>query len=167
MSWTDIFPVLDDEMLAAYQAGVSDEEWAEFEGWFGVMRQEIKTEAARDKEMLRGMTHRLTGLESNNCESPARKHIVSATLFWKHVNGRDPDLPRPTREMLVDAKRMGLVKRFAPWDSYIAPLFLHSRAAMDRHPEVTFRLYLANDLEFLRHNREFSGEGQTGCGARF
>ena len=31
MSWTDIFPVLDDEMLATYQAGVSDEERAEFE----------------------------------------------------------------------------------------------------------------------------------------
>jgi hypothetical protein len=51
--------------------------------------------------------------------------------------------------MLVDAKRMGLVKRFAPWDSYIAPLLLHTRAAAEGHPEVTFRLYLANDLEFL------------------
>jgi hypothetical protein len=77
------------------------------------------------------------------------RHMVSATLFWKHVNGKDPDLPRPTREMLVDAKRMGLVKRFAPWGSYIEPLVLHTRAAVTRHPEVTFRLYLAADLDFL------------------
>jgi hypothetical protein len=45
-----------------------------------------------------------------------KSHLVSATLFWKHVNARDPELPLPTREMLVDAKRMGLVKRFAPWN---------------------------------------------------
>jgi len=149
MSWTDIFPVLDDEMLATYQAGVTDEERAEFEGWFGVMRQELNAEAGCRGNGCGCGSRRATDLDSGGRESPGRRHIVSATLFWKHVNGRDPDLPRPTREMLVDAKRMGLVKRFAPWDSYIAPLFLHSRAAMDRHPKVTFRLYLANDLEFL------------------
>jgi hypothetical protein len=47
-------------------------------------------------------------------------------VCWKHVNGGDPDLPRPTREMLVDARRMGLVKRFDPWGSYIEPLFVHN-----------------------------------------
>jgi len=68
--------------------------------------------------------------------SPTRKHVVSATLFWKHVNEGDPELPVPTRETLVDAKRMGLVKRFAPWESYIAPLFLHTPGAVARHPGV-------------------------------
>jgi hypothetical protein len=51
--------------------------------------------------------------------------------------------------MMVDAKRMGLVKRFAPWNSYVEPLLLHSKAAMEKHPHVTFRLYLAADLDFL------------------
>ena len=50
---------------------------------------------------------------------------------------------------MVDAKRMGLVKRFAPWGSYVEPLLLHSKAAMEKHPHVTFRLYLAADLDFL------------------
>ncbi len=35
MSWTDIFPVLDDELLGSYRAGVTPEERAEFEEWFG------------------------------------------------------------------------------------------------------------------------------------
>lgn len=64
----------------------------------------------------------------------------------KHVNGEDPELPRPTRELLVDAKRLGLVKRFSPWDSYINPLFLHSTETMKGYPEMGFRLYLAGDL---------------------
>jgi len=51
--------------------------------------------------------------------------------------------------MLVDARRMGLVKRFDPWGSYIAPLIDHTPAAIAAHPGVTFRLYLASDLEFL------------------
>ena len=38
MSWTDIFPVLDDEMLDAYGEGVSEEERKQFEEWFGVDR---------------------------------------------------------------------------------------------------------------------------------
>ena len=38
MSWTDIFPVLDDAMLEAYRAGVSEEERKQFEEWFGVDR---------------------------------------------------------------------------------------------------------------------------------
>ncbi len=44
---------------------------------------------------------------------------------------------------------MGLVKRFAPWKAYVDPLMIHTPGAVERHPEVEFRLYLANDLEFL------------------
>ena len=172
MSWTDIFPVLDEDMLDTYRAGVTDGEREEFETLFGVETQDCKTQDARQEgfapgsrsDARRAPLHATTEAEDEavplsslgSCVLPscvsapaARKHIVSATLFWKHVNGKDPDRPRPTREMLVDAKRMGLVKRFAPWDSYVAPLLLHTRAAVERHPDVTFRLYLANDLDFL------------------
>ena len=69
MSWTDIFPVLDDMLLNAYRQGVGDEERREFEGWFGVER--VVGGRADDGRV---------------CESGPR-HIVSATLFWKHVNG--------------------------------------------------------------------------------
>lgn len=129
MSWTDIFPVLDDAMLDAYREGVTEDERKQFEDWFGVAR------------VVRGRAVEATALPV--------KHIVSATLFWKHVNIADPEMPPPTREMMVDAKRMGLVKRFAPWNSYVEPLLLHSKAAMEKHPHVTFRLYLAADLDFL------------------
>ncbi|WP_367873809.1 hypothetical protein [Luteolibacter sp. Populi] len=70
-------------------------------------------------------------------------------MFWKHVNGEDAELPQPTRESLVDARRMGLVRRFAPWDSYVAPLHEHTPGAIAKHPGVIFRIYLASDLDFL------------------
>ena len=34
MSWTDIFPVLDDAMLDAYREGVTEDERKQFEDWF-------------------------------------------------------------------------------------------------------------------------------------
>jgi len=135
MSWTDIFPVLDDELLDAYEAGATEEEKAEFEEWFGVakiFRADRETPPLPDSGLPEG-SHQ----------------VVSATLFWKHVNGADPDLPVPTRELLVDAGRLGLVKRFSPWENYIEPLMMHSKGAMERHPDVRFRLYLAADLDFL------------------
>jgi hypothetical protein len=166
MSWTDIFPVLDEEMIWAYQEGVSKGERAEFEGWFGTAKVaglaktltsnvELPTsnfegrDEVRKSEFGMGSERDNGGDGAGRLESAATRHIVSATLFWKHVNEGDPELPVPTREKLVDARRMGLVKRFDPWGSYIEPLFTHSRAAMEKHPEVTFRLYLAADLEFL------------------
>jgi len=126
----DIFPVLDDELLAAYEKSVTAGEIAEFESFFGIQEVFPSRNSAITNESKIG-------------------HIVSATLFWKHVNDGDADLPTPTREMLVDAKRMGLVRRFAPWGSYIEPLFEHTRAAVAKYPHVTFRLYLAADLDFL------------------
>ena len=66
MSWTDIFPVLDDAMLDAYREGVTEDERKQFEEWFGVAR------------VVRGRAVEATAYPV--------KHIVSATLFWKHVN---------------------------------------------------------------------------------
>ena len=54
MSWTDIFPVLDDDLLDRYRAGVTDAERAEFEEWFGVgevfKTQDCKTQDTREEE---------------------------------------------------------------------------------------------------------------------
>ncbi len=147
MSWTDIFPILDEEMMDACRAGVTEEEKEEFEEWFGVERRDGRQEGGCADPMTSDLSSSVS--KSSVSGPPARPHIVSATLFWKHVNGHDPDLPVPTREMLVDARRMGLVKRFDPWGSYIEPLFTHSAEAMGNHPDVTFRLHLAADLEFL------------------
>jgi len=51
--------------------------------------------------------------------------------------------------MMVNARRDGLVKRFCPWESYVEPLLDHSQAAMKSHPDVQFRLYLANDARSM------------------
>lgn len=126
MCWLDIFPVISGVMLDAYQRSVSDDDRNCYEDWLMV-----------------GDIH-LSGRMVQGAQ-----HCVSATLFWKHVNGDDPDLPVPTREMMVNARRDGLVKRFCPWESYVEPLLYHSQRAMKEHPNVQFRLYLANDLDFL------------------
>ena len=149
MSWTDIFPVLDNQMLDAYRAGVSEKEREEFEEWFGVARIFFPDSLQQNEHHARPSDPNSLENCHDSTHTSVPRHIVAATLFWKHVNSADPDLPPPTREMLVDAKRMGLVKRFAPWDSYVEPLMLHSKAAMARHPHATFRLYLAADLDFL------------------
>lgn len=158
MSWTDIFPLLDEKMMDAYQAGVTEEEKGEFEEWFGTSSIERPTSNIEvgEEDDAEGGRRSETLVASNGKSSISNppstiplRHIVSATLFWKHVNEGDPDLPRPTREKLVDARRMGLVKRFDPWSSYIEPLFTHSAEAVRNHPDVIFRLYLAADLEFL------------------
>jgi len=133
MSWTDIFPVLSNELVADYQTLVTPEERAELENLLGVERI-IPARLPRSGK---------PGPRSQ------RRHLVSATLFWKHVQGADPDLPVPSRERLVMAKRLGLVKRFSPWTSYVEPLMDYTAGAVERHPDVTFRLYLARDLDFL------------------
>ena len=151
MSWTDIFPVLSQEMVEEYRAGVTVEERAQYEEWLGVERV---LPAVRGDGSVAGSNvagSNVAGSEGalGKRRHGGTRHIVSATLFWKHVMGVDPELPVPTRERVVMAKRLGLVKRFSPWESYIEPLVRYSPQAMARHPEVTFRLYLARDLDFL------------------
>jgi hypothetical protein len=136
MSWNDIFSVLDEEMMDAYWAAANDIEKAEFEEWFGVKEINERGSLAHRREINVGETPTLL-----------EKHIVSTTLFWKQVNEGDPELPVPTREKLMVARRMGLVKRFDPWRSYVEPLFTESRAAMEKHPG--YRLHA--DALRLRH----------------
>ena len=138
MSWTDIFPVLTDDLLNAYTEGATPSERSDMENWLGI-----------------GGVHPATARRA--VRRGRRKQVVSATLFWKMVLGSDPDLPTPTRERLVMARQMGLVKRFSPWTSYVEPLIDYSAQAMDRHPDVEFRLYLASDLDFL--SPDFTGMG--------
>lgn len=136
VSWSNTFPILDESMIEASEFGMSDLDRRDFDNWFGTNRIVRPPLAANDAGDSPGAAGK-------------KKHVVAVTLFWKHVNGEDPELPVPTRQLLIDARRLGLVKRFSPWESYIEPMFVHSREAMRRHPHVTFRVYLASDLEFL------------------
>ena len=123
-------------MMDDYHSGATTRDREEFEDWFGI--SEIRRNV---------LTFENDSLDT--ASPPKKKHIVSVSLFWKHVNGADPELPLPNRELLIDARRLGLVKRFSPWECYIEPLYLHSQGVRRRHPDVTLRVYLAADLEFL------------------
>lgn len=84
-------------MLETARGGRSEVETMEFETHLGVERTE------RSCRLAQGTP----------------RHVLSVSIFWKHVGADDPELPTPTRESLIDAKRMGLVKRFSPWESYV------------------------------------------------
>lgn len=130
MSWTEIFPVLTDEQVEECLTGRSAAEAELWERWFGV--------------------DRIIPAKRGTPPGPdGRVHVVSATLFWKNVMSSDPDLPHPNRKLLAGARRLGLVRRFSPWESYIEPILLWSPEVVGGHPDVEFRLYLAADLDFL------------------
>jgi hypothetical protein len=132
MSWTTIFPTMSDEFIDSYESQSTETDHRQFDDWLTVAR--VIPPATR--KVLKPSK-----------DQPRR--IVSATLFWKHVKAVDPELPKPTLENLVMARQYGLVKRFSPWDSYVEPLVRWSPQAMEAHPGVIFRLYLAADLDFL------------------
>lgn len=123
MAWTDIFPHLSEEMLDDYEASVTPAEKQELTSYFAVR-------------------------EIHNAQ-PLKKHIVSTCLFWKDSHLANPDLPTPSKDRLLRAARYGLVKRVHPWYNYIEPLLLHTPSARNRHPDISFVLYLAADMEFL------------------
>lgn len=77
------------------------------------------------------------------------KHLVAFSLFWKNTRADEPDLPPLTRETLLQAKELGLVERFAPWEHYIQPLLNGAKRMQKKRPDVAFRIYLAADLHFL------------------
>lgn len=123
MSWTSIFPVLTDEMVKEYQSESSGEERRELDSCFAVER--VVNPA------------------------PYKRHVVSFSLFWKNPRQSDPDLPPLDRKTLKHAGRRGLVTRYEPWYHYVKPLLDAASELLPKLPEVTFRVYLAKDLEFL------------------
>ncbi|MEI7909897.1 MAG: hypothetical protein WCK77_09705, partial [Verrucomicrobiota bacterium] len=79
----------------------------------------------------------------------AGKHLVVASLFWKNARKEEGELPPITRQLMMDAAKLGLVSRFAPWNHYVLPLLDGARTLKEARPDLAFRVYLAADLEFL------------------
>ena len=92
MSWTNVFPVLTEEMVSEYKETVTPVEKAELHEWLGVKKR------------------------LNLKPSP---HLVSVSVFWKNLRQEEPDLPPLTRELLMNAPALGIVRRHAPWEHYI------------------------------------------------
>jgi hypothetical protein len=122
MSWTDVFPVLSEAQVSEFQQSATDVERELLDEWCGVARVVNAQEG---------------------------KHLVAASLFWKHAHKVDGDLPEISREVMKNAKKLGLVTRFSPWEHYVEPLLEGAAALLSLRPEIVFRVYLAADLEFL------------------
>jgi hypothetical protein len=122
MSWTDVFPVITDSQLDYYDAHVTSSEADLLDEWCGVAR-------------------------TINCQSS--QHLVVSSLFWKNARVNDGDLPLLTRDIMINAAKLGFVTRFSPWEHYVVPLIEGARSLKEARPEIVFRVYLAADLEFL------------------
>ena len=131
MSWTEVFPVFTEEQVDEFEAEATLPERLELEEWYGVARV---------------INPR-----------PECREIVSVSLFWKNVRDGYPELPEPTRELMKHAVELGLAKRFNPWDHYVEPLLTRVPLVLEKFPEVSVRVYLASDLEFLAD--ELAGAG--------
>jgi hypothetical protein len=111
MSWTAVFPVLTEAQVAEYESHATPAERAEVAAW---------TEVARVINPQPG------------------KHLIATSLFWKPAHAAENDFPRPTREVLRDAAKLGLVSRHAPWEHYVQPLLDGARTLRKARPDVVF-----------------------------
>ena len=97
MGWADVFPILDDSLVARYQA----------------------LALASDKDRLRALYAVDEIFSQRPCD-----HIASISLFWKPMRKADPDDPRPSRRLMEDPAAHGLPTRFKNhWACYVEPIF--------------------------------------------
>lgn len=123
MAWADVFPILDDDMVARYENHASAAEKERLSSFFEV--------------------ESVFGQKSSS-------HLASLSLFWKPMRRTDPDYPAPTRSRMKNPMAHGLSTRFGnPWNHYVDPILRAARLVSEDHPGVTLRVYLARDLSFL------------------
>lgn len=122
MSWSEYFPVFEDFQVSDYEQVAAVAERSELDDWCAVDR-------------------RIN-------ERPAR-HRVAASLFWKNLRAEEGDLTVASREQMMNADKLGLISRHAPWEHYVTPLLKGAALLREARPEVVLRVYLAADLEFL------------------
>ncbi|MEN8737050.1 MAG: hypothetical protein ABF337_07345 [Akkermansiaceae bacterium] len=123
MSWSDIFPIMDDEMVKSYCAEATEKERSILDQYFSI----------EEKYNMR--------------ES---KHVVATSLFWKPASDDEVSYPLPSREVMKAPEEYGLSSRFKnPWKHYVEPIFGAAKHLAQIRPDLVYRVYLANDLEFL------------------
>ena len=82
--------------------------------------------------------------------SRATTHVIATSLFWKPASEGDGPYPAPTREIMQNPEAAGLSSRFKnPWKHYVEPIFEAARHLGEVRPDLVYRVYLANDLQFL------------------
>lgn len=123
MSWTDIFPVLNDDHVREF------------------------VEKAPEDERCECLLH--VSEEARFNPQPEKREVASFSLFWKYDYTADPDIGELTREKLMKAGELGLVRRSDPWTAYVEPLLERVAMLTNKLPEVAAVVHLANDLQFL------------------
>lgn len=123
MSWTEVYPVMDEDMVDEFETAATPEERTELEEWYGV------------REVFNAQ--------------PDKKHLLAFSLFWKPSAASKKVYPTPTREILMNAGELGLDLRFEPWPHYIQPILDEVPKILEQFDDVAVRVYLAADLDFL------------------
>lgn len=123
MSWTDCFPVLNEEMLTEAEAGYTLADRERSENWFGV----------REVIGRRQDSH----------------HVLSVSLFFKNTYHHEGEIPEITEDLLKFPDKYGVDPRFNPWEHYVEPLLRGGPILAAARPDIALRVYLAADLHFL------------------
>ena len=123
MSWTEIFPMFDDDMFERYQKEATEREKMAMADLFAV------ESVFNVKEV---------------------EHVVATSLFWKPACLGAADFPTPSKAVMENPVKHGLSSRFKnPWKHYVEPIFDATRHLASIRPDLVYRVYLANDLSFL------------------
>jgi hypothetical protein len=123
VSWTDVFPLFDDQAVDEFDQDATVAEKYDIASLFSISKWFNRRPA---------------------------KHIVASSLFWKPAQLLETEFPKLTRELLENPEQFGIRSRISqPWSHYVAPLIEGAGTLHQLRPDVTFRVYLANDLEFL------------------
>jgi hypothetical protein len=124
MSWTEAFPVFTDAQVEEALGQFSPDDEAVFQNEFGI-------------DSVSGRT----GVPGG--------HLLVFSLFCKATSSEDGEVAGLTAEMLKAPADFGLKFRHNPWDHYVEPLLQHGPAIVTSRPDLTLRIYLAQDLKFL------------------
>lgn len=128
MSWSEFFPILDDEMVEQACSAATAVDRANFEQDFGV--QSVSGPPGR------------------------AEHIVSISLFFKSRWDGDGEVGRVTEEVLKYPERHGLTPTYNPWAHYVQPILDHGPRLLERPVPTRLRVHLAADLAFLKPRLE-------------
>ena len=123
MSWTDVFPVMNDKMVASFHLGATPQEKETLAQYFTI---------------------------EGRYNTRAANHVVATSLFWKPASDDGTIYPPPSREVMQAPQKYGLSSRFKnPWTHYVEPIFGAAKQLGEIRPDAVYRVYLANDLQFL------------------
>ena len=114
MTWSDVFPILSDELFDAYLAEAPKKFRKEAAGWFA---------------------------EQRTINPRPVRHIVSVCLFWKNIRSHQPDIVIRDRADFMAAEKSRKLLRFDPWSTYVRPVLEGAYRLHAAWEDVAFRVF--------------------------